>query len=187
MRKQIDSPVYSDPIWPRAAHAGEQRTRVPYQAALRAVGAYLDQRDAKRINLLEDTSGFAVRFQPQPDQPECVMVRLDNSQLLSLSSELERKRRRTIRLRSGEKVRMSYENVLRALGHEFDMLDAYTVLVDEFDGGMVVTYQYLNPSEGFNAQKRMVILGPEAMQSVLDSAEARREQRKQGLLTLLAG
>ena len=106
-----------------------------------------------------------------------------------MSRELERKRkRRPFHLgHQEEPVGTGYENILRALGYELDQVEAYSLLIDELDEGLVVTYQYLRPTEGFSARKRMVILGAEALQSVVEDARSRREQRKLGILNLLAG
>jgi hypothetical protein len=190
MRRFDDNEPYADPLWARAGTAIElPRDRVAYQSALRALGAFLDERGAHCINLLEAEDGFAVRYQPHPGSPETILVRIDGKELLSLSNELDHRRRRKA-FRFGAKEHAedhrTYENVLRALGYELDQVQAYSILIDEIDDGMVVTYQYLNPQEGFNARKRMVILGGEAMNGVLVDAESRREQRKHGILSLLA-
>jgi hypothetical protein len=191
MRRFDDQEPCADPLWNRGTAIDLPGERVPYQAALRALGAFLDERGASSINLLEAESGFAVRYQAHSGSPDTTLVRLDGEELLSLSSELERRRRRGRGFFFGggkeqPEENRTYENILRALGYELDQVQAYSILVDEIDDGMVVTYQYLNPREGFNARKRMVILGGEAMRNVLEDAQSRREQRKHGILTLLA-
>jgi hypothetical protein len=191
MRRFDDVEPNVDSVWSRggAGHSSElTRERVPYQYALRALGAYLDERRANSINLLEAEGGFAVRYQPQRNLPDTVLVRVEYPELKELSAELERRRRRkSFPFGSKESAGPnSYENVLRALGYELDEVQAYSILIDEIDDGMVITYQYLSPHEGFNARKRMVILGSDAMQAVLQDAEARREHRKHGILSLLA-
>jgi hypothetical protein len=180
--------VSADPLWSHRGQPVEHlERRITYQSALRAVGAYLDEHGARRINLLESGDGFAVRYQPQRDTPDSVLVLLSTDKLLDLSAQPERKRRRGPFGLSTSIEHGAYENVLRALGFELDQVHAYSILVDEIDEGMVVTYQYLKPAEGFNARKRMVILGAAAMQSVLNDAKSRREQRERGDLALLAG
>jgi hypothetical protein len=194
MRYNEEPEVYGDPLWSRAgstinSHGEVQTDRISYQTALRALGSFLDQHKARRINLLEAGDGFAVRYQETANSPDYVMARLPHAELVSVAAELERKRKRMSFPFGGRDAgtRANYENVLRALGYELDHVEAYSLLVDEIDDGMVVTYQYLKPSEGFNARKRMVILGTDAMHAVLADAQARREQRKHGVLTLLAG
>lgn len=187
MRNHDDTEMYADPLWHRVSNTTQSQNRVPYQATLRALGAYLDHEEARRINLLEENGGFAVRYQPDRDHPDSVMVHWENHALLSISHERQQKRRRQSMFGRAGQAKTTYENVLRALGYELDVVEAYSILVDEIDDGMVVTYQYLNPTEGFNAKKRMVILGSDVMKSVLQDAEARREQRKHGVLSLLAG
>lgn len=166
-----------------------RRERFPYQASLRSLGAYLDERNAHRINVIEAEAGFAVRFQPDAAVPDLILVRLSLEEL----SERDRdagslsKRRQLPFASRNNREESTYENILRALGYELDYVEAHGVLIDELEEGIVVTYQFLKPSEGFNARKRMVILGSEALDSVLEDARSRREQRKRGVLKLLAG
>jgi hypothetical protein len=167
---------------------GAPAPRVSYQVALRSLGAYLDERNVTRLNVLESNTGFAVRYQPQPEQPETEFVHLSYHDLLSLNGQLEQKRRRrAFSFAKQENEKNTYENILRALGYELDAVEAYSLLIDEINEGMLITYQYFRPNEGFNARKRMVILGADAVRTVLEDAEARRERRKSGVLSLLAG
>lgn len=165
-----------------------RRERFPYQNSLRAVGAYLDERNAHRINVIEAADGFAVRYQLAATDPDSILARLSSQEL----SEREQDggggwKRRSFPFARNTHEAATYENILRALGYELDYVEAYSLLIDELEEGIVVTYQYLKPTEGFNARKRMVILGSEALDAVLDDARSRREQRKRGVLTLLAG
>jgi hypothetical protein len=191
MRRFDDTPEsYPDTLWNHAGTAAQlPHDRVIYQSALRTIGAYLDECGACNINLLEAEKGFAMRYQPHRGSPDTVLVRMDENEIKDLTVELER-RRRWGSFRLGHKGpgsgKPTYENMLRALGYELDQVLAYSILVDEIDDGMVVTYQYLNPQEGFNARKRMVILGSEVMHAVLEDAQVRREHRKHGIVTLLA-
>lgn len=190
MRRFDDHESYADPRW---AHVGSAvklpGDRVPYQSVLRALGSLLDEHGASSINLLEAENGFAVRYQPHRGSPETVLAQYNEEGLKNLAGDVDRRRRRKafhFGGGGGSTERRTYENILRAIGYELDQVQAYSILLDETDDGMVVTYQYLNPQEGFNARKRMVILGTEAMRGVLDDAQSRREQRKLGILTLLA-
>ncbi len=182
-----------DSPWHRGVDPGNQEyevisERVPYQAVLRALGSWLDDRRAKRVNVLEAMGGFAVRYQLDSANADTESFFLAYNRLLSLADELENRRKRRAFPRLGrEAPQATYENLLRALGYELDGIDAYSILIDEVDEGMLVTYQYLRPTEGFQARKRMVILGPEAVQSVLEDARARREYWKSGVFALLAG
>ncbi len=186
--------VYGDPLWTRAsssvASPGDtNRERVPYQATLRAIGAHMDDIDASRINLLEVADGFMVRYEGKGTDGELAVVHLRHTDLLSLTHELERKRKRRpfSLFQANQEPGGSYENILRALGFELDQAEAYSLLIDELDDGMIVTYQYLRPSEGFQARKRMVILGTDAMEAVIESAKDRRDQPVGSGMSLLAG
>jgi hypothetical protein len=182
--------AYSSPLWSRlggAANAeGDDRARSSYQEMLRCVGAFLDGVDACRINVLEVKDGFAVRYQRERNNPESVMEHLSHD---SLDTVAHRGKRRPFRFapRNRGDAAASYEDLLRALGYELDHVRAYSLLIDELDEGVVVTYQFIKPAEGFNVRKRMVLLGQDAMRSVLQDAQSRREHRKRGVLTLLAG
>lgn len=189
MRRSDELDGFPDPTARRAGSPVDlPRDRIAYQSVLRSLGAHLDDLGARRINLLETEDGYAVRYQPDPRKPEIVLLHMSMHDLLILAEELERKRRRKALFGSKtDTAGKTYENVLRALGYELDQAEAYSILVDEIDEGMLVTYQYLNPIEGFNARKRMVILGSNAVHSVLSDAESRREQRKRGIMTMLAG
>lgn len=176
---------YIDPVQVKMGEVPPLQDRVPYQTTLRVLGSFLDEERARRINLMEVADGFAARYQHDRDNPDSILARFTFPEISKLERDLAGRRRGRFN-RSGS-TQSAYENILRALGYELDDAGAYSILVDEIDEGMVVTYQYLKPTEGFNARKRMVIMGAEAMQSVLDAAHARREQRLAGILTLLAG
>ncbi|GAC1443372.1 MAG: hypothetical protein NVSMB52_01660 [Chloroflexota bacterium] len=191
MSGKHESEVYANPLWSRSAKTAaitieDKRGRVPYQATLRSIGSFIDDRHATGINILETPDGFSLRYESpeNPCSPEVTLLRF--SELLSLPRELENKRHRGFSFgpRRSEGV---YEDRLRALGFELDGVQAYSVLIDELEDSLIVTFQYLEPSEGFNAHKRMVLFGPDEMQSVLDDAHHRRDPIKRGLLKMRAG
>lgn len=194
MNSSNSNETYAHPLWNRAStdsftHMNQTPKRVPYQVTLRGVGAYLDERSAHSVNVLEDESGFTVRFATEPSLGDAGAVKLSNVELLALTYQRDRKRRRkSFPFGRVEEASHSdcYENRLRAIGYELDSVGAYSVLLDELEDGWLVTYQFLRPTDGFNAHKRMVILGHSEMQAVLDDALERRDRRKQGILTMLA-
>ena len=192
MTDQDTVEIYADPLWTRVGsnvnnHAQVSRERVPYQATLRAIGARLDGMRVCRINLLEVADGFMIRYQESQDDSQLSLLHCEHRELLSLSTELEHKRKRKgFSFSQKESSVGTYENVLRALGFELDQAEAYSLLIDELDDGMVVTYQYLRPSEDFQARKRMVILGAEAMAAVIEDAKSRRDNGKRGGMSLQA-
>lgn len=174
---------------PRWEHLPDGESRPSYQNSLRALGQYLDRQGAQRVNLLEEVNGYTVRYQLQRDHPDSVFVRLSHDEIPTVATHAEGRKRRGLFGRGRDEHGSStqtYENVLRALGYELDQVEAYSLLIDEVDEGMLVTYQYLRPTEGFTTRKRMVILGDDAVRAVVEEAEQRREQRKQGVLSLLA-
>ena len=185
--------VYAPPLWKQFSpgailQTDELPVRIPYWASLRAVGAYLDERHAHNVNVLENERGFNVRYAREEHQIADEFADLQHTHLGSLTYEQDRKKRRRGFTfgRSHEERAGYYENRLRAIGHELDSVGAYSIRLEELEEGWLLTYQYLRPTEGFNARKRMVILGIQEIQSILDDAVERRDRRKRGILTMLA-
>jgi hypothetical protein len=80
----------------------------------------------------------------------------------------------------------SYEDLLRALGHDMQKLPAYTVVLDELEDGFLVTYQCYEPLTGFMPRKRMAVFGAAERQLLLDTAHGRRRaSQKRGVFQLL--
>lgn len=163
-------------------------TRQAYQTSLRAIGAYLDQRPAGSVRVIEVPEGFDVHWLGGAADHHLQSVHLPIDQLLSWGEELKRKKtRRSFRPHARITEDDSYENVFRALGSELDALDAYSILVDELEDGFLVTYQFLNPHESYMLRKHMMIRRRNEMFQVLSAADARRQAHKHSLRELLAG
>lgn len=190
MSFQGDFEAVSDPLWHRlhdATKSAEKGEKPSYQELLRCVGQFFDAHEASRIHVLEVIDGFSVRYQTGDTPDSTRTAHLTETALARTGRDLETRRRR-LSFHFGRRAEEAdYEDILRALGYELDVVRAYSLLIDELDDGIVVTYQFLKPTEGFNVRKRMVILGQEAMRSVVADAHHRREQRSKGVLTLLAG
>ena len=150
--------------------------RVPYQVALRTIGAYLDERSASFINVIELQDGFAVRFQPSPNQREMVGGRLRFETLQAFKEDLESRRSKfRVGGDSGEPRHLGgYQDFLRALGYELDKVGAYDVLVEEVEEQVLVTYLQLDPAHSVVAQKRMILLGSDDRRTILQHAYLRR-------------
>jgi len=163
-------------------------TRRAYQTSLRAIGAYLDQRPAGTVRVIEVPEGFEVHWLGSAADHHLQWVHLPVDELLQWGEELKRKKtRRAFRSHAPITEDHSYENVFRALGFELDTLEAYSILVDELEDGFLVTYQFLNPHESYMLRKHMVILRRNEMFEVLSAADARRQSHTHTLRELLAG
>ncbi len=163
-------------------------TRRAYQTSLRAIGAYLDQRPAGTVRVIEVPEGFEVHWLGSAADHHLQWVHLPVDELLQWGEELKRKKtRRAFRSHAPITEDHSYENVFRALGFELDTLEAYSILVDELEDGFLVTYQFLNPHESYMLRKHMVILRRNEMFQVMSAADARRQSHKHSLRELLAG
>lgn len=178
---QVDGPERST-IGPEGG-AGTVR----YCTALELVGRYLDMSHACRIHVLEVVDGFTVRFQTDPNTPTSLTTHLTHAALEEETRQPAGGRRRLtapIRRRGSP---AGYEAVLAALGHELDLVHAFSLLVDELDNALLVTYQFLRPSDGFHVRKRMVLLERDTIRAVLGDSRAQSARRAEGRLTLLAG
>jgi hypothetical protein len=71
----------------------------------------------------------------------------------------------------------SYQDLFRALGYELVDAGAYFILLDELDGGFLLTYQYHDPHAGFMLHKRRIMLHNEDQDSLRRAAVARRTRR----------
>jgi hypothetical protein len=163
------------------------RERVPYQITLRGVGGYLDDHHAQRASVLELIDGFSVSYYGSPSDPDMVEARLAYEDLLILDAE-ESKRQRKPSLFGRKAEPGSYKDVFRALGYELEVAKAYSLLIDQTDDGLLVTYQYLNPSQGSMVRKRMAILSSESIEQVVRDARSRRVGGGiLGIRNLLAG
>lgn len=161
---------------------------VDYQVWLRTIGAYLDGHSASFINVLETSDGFAIRYQKDQGDPELAAAEIKYGDLQSLESSLETRRSRKRPKPPGSVGGRahSYQNFFRALGRELHQAAAWNILLDELPHGFVLTYLYLDPRQDYNFHKRMVFVGPEEQEAVLQSAY-RRRTRQPGILSRLTG
>jgi hypothetical protein len=144
--------------------------RVDYQLMLRGTGAYLDRYRASSIAVIEMPDGFALRY--QEDGKGWRSVRLIYEDLEALQTDMEW--RRDPRQRSDGQLTEEYQNLLRALGWELRRQSAKSILVEELDDRLLVTYLGLHP-QGHNIWvKHMFFLGAAERETMLRAAGQRR-------------
>jgi hypothetical protein len=71
-----------------------------------------------------------------------------------------------------------YQNLLRAVGYELDGVDAHTILLEQIDDDLLLTYVYPHYVGGFALMKQFTVIAPEARKEMLRAAQGRRSQGK---------
>lgn len=146
----------------------ERGEDVTYQWALRAIGAHLDRERGNFMSLVETPDGFALRYR-RPGGASA-LSQFTVEELRAFEAEM-----RSQRGAIGPRDRaQSYQDWFRALGWELDQTHAYSVVCDDLDEGVLVTYLQLDPRQGQVVEKRLAVLGPVDKVSILQEAQARR-------------
>lgn len=162
-------------------------SRVSYQWTLRQIGAYLDERSAQRMTLVEVPDGFTVRFQQPGSGPEMVTSSFVRRDLVSRDMQQEQLRlkmqdhdaavrRAAVDALPPPQVPGGYQDFLRALGYELDQAPIYFIALDEVEDTTIITYLHLDPRHDFLPHKKMVMLKPKDKEVVLRDAYARRQR-----------
>ena len=158
-----------------AAPAEQGRVNT-YQWLLRALGAYLDEQPSCRISIAEVPDGFLVRFQRTFQRLDPEVYRFDYERLREQLETLFNERKTLGPVRH-EGIWSSFPNghadFFRALGYELDQESARSVLIDELDDGIIVTYFRIE-NDGW--KKRMVFLSVDDIEKMLHAAYARRSE-----------
>ncbi len=159
------------------------RQDAAYQWMLRAIGAYLDERAAGDVCVIETPEGFALRFAGEEAEVPLDLVRFDYDAMATYNKLLERRRQEQARSRGlAEDQNHQYQDLFRALGWELDDSDARNVLITEVEDGLLLTFLALRPDSGSQWEKRSANLDETAMQAILRDARSRRRAvRKRSL------
>lgn len=147
-----------------------------YQWLLRALGTYLDEEPSCRITVAEVPGGFMVRLQRALHKPEPEVLKFDRDTLRQHLEQIQQRRKP-----SGPKHHQGvwaafpngHADFFRALGYELDQERAHSVLIDELEDGVVVSYS-IPDGEGW--RKKMVTLSVEHIEQILNEAFNRRKQ-----------
>jgi hypothetical protein len=156
------------------AEAGRENT---YQWLLRSLGAYLDREPSCRISLAEVNDGFLVRLQRALHKLDPQVEHLKRETLVEQLQELMTRKPVGPRVRhQGIWARFpnGHQDFFRALGYELDQSSARGILVEELEDGLIVTYSYPDREHGMQWKKRMVVLGLEEIEAMLNAAFERR-------------
>jgi hypothetical protein len=158
----------------QGAEAGRENT---YQWLLRSLGAYLDREPSCRISLAEVSDGFLVRLQRALHKLEPQVEHLKRETLVEQLHELMARKPVGPRVRHQgiwSRFPNGHQDFFRALGYELDQSSARGILVEELEDGLVVTYSYPEQNNGTQWKKRMVVLGMEEIEAILNAAFERR-------------
>ena len=159
-----------------------------YEAALRSIGAWIDERHPHQMSILETAEGFAVRWQWTSGTRAAISRHFSHEELRMFDRRGQHSRlslQHRVVPSSGEAAAETYQDLLRALGHEFDEVTAQSLLLDELDDGFLVTYQYRDPRKSTLWRKHLAIVAIDQQRSLLNQACARR-RAKTGLSARLA-
>jgi hypothetical protein len=163
-----------------ALQAGQE---LSYQRLLRAIGAYLDHEPIGRFRLIEMPDGFTVITERGTAKPQLQDLHFERATLAEQADQLVRGRN----VFGGRHryewplCRAGHEDFLRALGFELDDSEARAVSLDELEDGVVVTYSYLDPTQGYSWRKRFVLLRAIDIEEIMKAAHSRR---RKGFLNL---
>ncbi len=160
------------------------REDAAYQWMLRAIGAYLDERSAGDVCVIETPEGFALRFAGEEGTVPLDLVRFDYDAIATYNRLLERRRQEQISSRGLAGVQNhQYQDLFRAIGWELDDSNARNVLITEAEDGLLLTFLALRPDSGSQWEKRSANLGDTAMEAILRDARSRRRRavRKRSL------
>jgi len=149
-----------------------------YQWMLRALGAYLDEEPSCRISLTEVPDGFLIRLQRALHKLEPEVFHFKRETLKEQLDQLMRERRsnRTTARHQGvwSHFPNGHQDFLRALGFELDEANAHSIFVDELEEGFVITYTCPESPGSSTWTKKMVVLGLEEIEAILNAAFERR-------------
>jgi hypothetical protein len=149
----------------------------------------VDEHAARNVRIVEVPDRFSVLFQRAQGNPDPVHVEFTFDEIVTGETEQQTARARRYTPPS-EPAEGSYQDFLRALGHELDGVPAYDLLIDDVgDGTVLVSYQYLDPSVGYVWKKTVATMDTRERSDLLKLARGRRreEERPGGLRGWLRG
>jgi hypothetical protein len=148
------------------------KRKMSYQNCLRAVGAWLDSRDARSVNLIEAPAGFVVRYLSGEDPAGLREHVLSHAEIRDLEAEM--------RARRAVRPNGRYGDFWRALGYEIDERGGVNLLLDEIEGNLLVSYLYQRPDTGLSWNKHASVLNDDDRTKILRRAYARRREPDRG-------
>ncbi len=146
-----------------------------YGVTLRAIGAWLDELHPTYFSVVETPNGLNVVAMLGTSGT-------DISDTYFPSNELARQWEALVHRRGAAPSADSSialfptgrQDFLHALGAELDESGAESLLIDQYDDAIFLSYAYLDPKRGFSWRKRMIILDVDAISTITKVARTRR-------------
>lgn len=161
--------------------AVDQYKAFRYQLTLRAIGAWLDHRRPAYFTIFETPDGFSVVATATAVPPSPVEEHFRFA-ALGQQHELLRQHRGKPHDFTGDAGATLFttgrQDFLHALGFELDDVGAESVVVDQLDDSVVLSYAYVDPSADFSWHKRMALMSREDVEMVTKVARSRRRQEE---------
>jgi hypothetical protein len=147
-----------------------------YQMTLPALGAWLDAHAACHITLREAIDGFTVHGQRWPKDAASLTLHLSSKQVCSLGMELDRYNKQHRHSGTGHQPRQnSYQQLLRAVGIQLDLVAAQRLVLYELDDGRIrITYQV--SAEGGTWREQTTVLSPQEL--IKETPPGTKEQKR---------
>jgi hypothetical protein len=158
-----------------------QTDRLTYQAALRAIGQWLDLQEATAgMRIVETPDGFLVAHTPDDDPDNDVSWMFTFDDMIALAEDMSRR----TRFPGGS---VQYQDLLRAVGYELDEVEAHAVLLEQVNDDLLLTYLYPNYVGGLSLHKQFTVMPQDAAAELVCNARERRTAGSvaKGFLTLL--
>ena len=158
-----------------------------YQTALRVIGKWLDERSSRGVTIFEVDDGFAVQWHWGDDVRTTIVRQFTETELMTMERAA-----RHVKAAPGGGLRQSaparangYQDVLRAMGYEIDQVDGQGLILQEVEGGYLISYQYRKRAPELLWRKHMTVIPPSEQLVLLQEAR-RRRQVKTGLAARLS-
>jgi hypothetical protein len=168
-------------------YAGDDHTdaaRVPYGAALRTVGALLDQRSATSATVLETPEGMMVLYEPG-DRGTIEAVKLSHMELAQEGSTGVAAH--TVHVSAPLLPGGTYEDRLRTLGHALERVSGSGVLLTQAQDDFMVSYQYYDPGSAPLLRKRALFVSAGEQRSLAEMAPDRGRLQVRDFLHRVTG
>jgi hypothetical protein len=147
------------------------RHDLPYQSALRTIGAHIDEQEGAQICVLEIEHEFLVRYQSRVDRSRVLSARISLDDLSAWDQQRRRRGAGSAHVRRTQ-LAGEYQDILRALGYELEHACACQLNLEELDGTIVLSYYA--PDSGLVLRKYRMIVTSHETERILRRARARR-------------
>jgi hypothetical protein len=159
-----------------------------YSIMLRAIGDMLDQDSSGLFTIVELRDGFLLA-QSSPDihavrRHEVILSYTKLEELGAVSGDTRRAPSKGKVPAPESLSSRSWHDTLRALGYELDEAEAASILIDQMEDLLIVSYGYVDATRGYMWHKRAVYLQSAEIETILETARARRRVEQESRFRL---